>query len=314
VVERYAYDPYGKATVLDASGAPKTDPNWSEYGNPWTFTGRSLDGETAIIYYRWRMNDPSLGRFIGRDPIAQADKSLDHASLLRTKQTRSLNASCNMCLGQDDFLGPLRTRPIDLSTGALQALALAQLRNTYIYGNAHPMQALDPEGLSPWCGPDITEALKRLATDVTNEFNSHWRISQSWGLCTAFGMNSWDIYTLVWHNAVLPPQCPSGHPNCENTVEMFGACIKNDEANYFLWGLMNRLCNYTKVSTLGNIWLWKSLAYGHGGTPGTYFAAAVGYNFGNKAGMVPPQTPPCCLGCGRFKGRLTWHWAGVSNK
>jgi len=77
ILERYRYDPYGRATVLDASGAAKTDPNWSEYGNPWTFTGRRLDRETGMMYYRNRMYHAGLGRFVGRDPIGYNGKVWD---------------------------------------------------------------------------------------------------------------------------------------------------------------------------------------------------------------------------------------------
>ena len=68
VVERYMFDPYGKVTVLDASGTPLAS-NESAYGNPWTFTGRRLDGETGLMYFRFRTYDVGLGRFVGRDPI-----------------------------------------------------------------------------------------------------------------------------------------------------------------------------------------------------------------------------------------------------
>ena len=64
---RYKSDPYGKAYVLDASGNPKADPSYSEYGNPWTFTGRRLDGETGVMYFRNRPYDVALGRFGARD-------------------------------------------------------------------------------------------------------------------------------------------------------------------------------------------------------------------------------------------------------
>jgi RHS repeat-associated protein len=70
--KRSTYDPYGKATVLDGNGTPRTV-NESLYGNPWTFTGRRLDGETGLMYFRNRMYETGLGRFIGRDPIGYAD-------------------------------------------------------------------------------------------------------------------------------------------------------------------------------------------------------------------------------------------------
>jgi len=65
VVERYMFDPYGKVTVLDANGTPRTV-NESAYGNPWTFTGRRLDQETGLTYYRNRMYSTDLGRFVSR--------------------------------------------------------------------------------------------------------------------------------------------------------------------------------------------------------------------------------------------------------
>ena len=67
VVERYMYDPYGRVTVLDGLG--ETVRTESAYGNPWTFTGRRLDQETGLMYFRNRMYEVGLGRFIERDPI-----------------------------------------------------------------------------------------------------------------------------------------------------------------------------------------------------------------------------------------------------
>jgi RHS repeat-associated protein len=54
---------------LDAAGNPKADPNLGDKGNTISFTGRKLDPETGLLYYRYRYYDNQLGRFIGRDPI-----------------------------------------------------------------------------------------------------------------------------------------------------------------------------------------------------------------------------------------------------
>jgi RHS repeat-associated protein len=62
VVERYAYDAYG---------APTTSP--SAIGNPYLFTGRQLDAETGLYFYRARYYDPVKGRFIQRDPLEYVD-------------------------------------------------------------------------------------------------------------------------------------------------------------------------------------------------------------------------------------------------
>ena len=85
VAERYRYDPYGTVTVLNADGGVKADSGYSEFGNPYTFTGRRLDAEFTVkdsetdlpvsqmMYYRNRYYSTDLGRFVGRDPAGYID-------------------------------------------------------------------------------------------------------------------------------------------------------------------------------------------------------------------------------------------------
>ncbi|OGX08601.1 MAG: hypothetical protein A2Z88_01515 [Omnitrophica WOR_2 bacterium GWA2_47_8] len=61
VVESYDYDVYGLVSQV------------SSVGNPFLFTGRRLDSESGIYYYRARMYDPVIGRFLQRDPIGYYD-------------------------------------------------------------------------------------------------------------------------------------------------------------------------------------------------------------------------------------------------
>ena len=70
VVERYAYTPYGKTLFLNGSGSLLSpQPASSPVGNPSLYTGRRLDSETGLDYYRARYYAADSGRFIGRDPI-----------------------------------------------------------------------------------------------------------------------------------------------------------------------------------------------------------------------------------------------------
>ena len=54
----YSYDAYG--TIMDQTGT---------VDQPYTYTGRELDSETGLYYYRARYYDPSTGRFLQEDPI-----------------------------------------------------------------------------------------------------------------------------------------------------------------------------------------------------------------------------------------------------
>ncbi|HEY2033150.1 MAG TPA: RHS repeat-associated core domain-containing protein [Rhizomicrobium sp.] len=59
----YTYDPYGSCF----KGATSTPCDAS--GEPYRFTGRRLDAETGLYYYRARCYSPVLGRFCQTDPV-----------------------------------------------------------------------------------------------------------------------------------------------------------------------------------------------------------------------------------------------------
>jgi RHS repeat-associated protein len=77
IVEAYSYDHFGQPVIVTSAG---TDGNWltpgdgttatsSQYGNRFMFTGREYESETGLYYYRARMYNPDLGRFMQTDPI-----------------------------------------------------------------------------------------------------------------------------------------------------------------------------------------------------------------------------------------------------
>ena len=70
IVEHYEYDAYGDVSIYDGSGNVLTA---SSVGNEFFFTGRRLDSEIGLYYYRARYYDAGMGRFISRDPLGYYD-------------------------------------------------------------------------------------------------------------------------------------------------------------------------------------------------------------------------------------------------
>jgi RHS repeat-associated protein len=68
VMVSYRYDAYGRVTITRGGTPQSFDP----LGNHWTFTGRFLDEEAGLFYYRARYYDPSTGRFLQRDALGYA--------------------------------------------------------------------------------------------------------------------------------------------------------------------------------------------------------------------------------------------------
>jgi RHS repeat-associated protein len=72
VVERYAYDPYGKVRVMDGSWGARAS---SSYGWDVLYGGYSYDNETELYNVRNRYYLPSLGTWMGRDALQSAPGS-----------------------------------------------------------------------------------------------------------------------------------------------------------------------------------------------------------------------------------------------
>ena len=77
VAERYTYDAYGAPTATDGAFVPVSENPWgtphSSIGNTYLFTGRELNEETGLYFYRARYYDDAKGRFLQRDPFEYAD-------------------------------------------------------------------------------------------------------------------------------------------------------------------------------------------------------------------------------------------------
>jgi len=76
-VERYSYNAYGLVTITDGLGNPIMLNAWgtpsSAITNQFLFTGRQLDEEDGLYFYRARHYDTAKGRFLQRDPRGYAN-------------------------------------------------------------------------------------------------------------------------------------------------------------------------------------------------------------------------------------------------
>ncbi len=70
LVERYAYDVFGRPTIRDPNGAVLAESAW---GNPYLFTGRAYEAESGLYCYRARYYDHATGRFLQPDPTGYSD-------------------------------------------------------------------------------------------------------------------------------------------------------------------------------------------------------------------------------------------------
>ncbi|MBK8915073.1 MAG: RHS repeat-associated core domain-containing protein [Phycisphaerales bacterium] len=70
---KYEYDPYGNIVGPDADGDGNIAEEAGPYAatNPFRFSTKFLDPETALNYYGYRYYSPRLGRWISRDPLEE---------------------------------------------------------------------------------------------------------------------------------------------------------------------------------------------------------------------------------------------------
>ncbi len=113
VIERYRYDAYGGATVLDTDGSADAD-GISDVENPYLFTGRRLDLESTLMQYRNRCYAPTLGRFVSRDPVGYRGGFglYAYATARPTSRGDAMGLDANPLVGSvHDWLGRYESDP-----------------------------------------------------------------------------------------------------------------------------------------------------------------------------------------------------------
>jgi RHS repeat-associated protein len=144
VVEQVTNDPYGRPSLLE-----------SKVGNSYLFTGRRLDGETGLYYYRARYYNPQTGRFRQRDPLGIL--SMFERARMTIRQFR-----------QRDPLG---------------IYGVASLNNGYTYVANNPVNLVDPLGMQQGTQDDVLVGARGEveAEKVKGEAGARVKISGSAG-------------------------------------------------------------------------------------------------------------------------------------
>jgi RHS repeat-associated protein len=149
-VERYSYDAYGRPSVFTGSGAPIPPNAWgtphSTIGNPWMFTGRQLDEETGLYFYRARFHDSAKGRFITRDPIGIWQDGINLGNGYAYVGNNPINRTdpTGECSGtKSDFYRKTTTDPYDVAVSHSKYFTVEVLVHRFDSGVGHIITTLD---------------------------------------------------------------------------------------------------------------------------------------------------------------------------
>ena len=77
VIQSYVYDAFGNVTIYNKNGNEITPSSANYLETPYAFTGRELDPETGLYFYRARYYDSNTGRFLSEDPIEVNNERLN---------------------------------------------------------------------------------------------------------------------------------------------------------------------------------------------------------------------------------------------
>ena len=151
-LENYEYNAQGQFQITNASGTVETT---TQIANDLLYTGRNYDYETGNYFYRARYYNPTLGRFISRDPLSGAEFS----------QGTNLYAYCqNNFLNSTDPTG-MTTVSFGVSFNVQWGSFNFQASMGFIADTSGNVAAYNTSGTGAGAGADIAFGV---TADVTN--------------------------------------------------------------------------------------------------------------------------------------------------
>ena len=141
VVESYTYDVFG-----EPSGT-------GSVGNPYFFTGRRLDTETGLYYYRFRYYKPDLGRFLQTDPLSMLLQTISTSQAARENAFSKYPYISARTAGEflhTDAIGRFLRNELKGSLMQTAQYGFYIDLNLYTYCGNNPLVFIDPYGLGFW--------------------------------------------------------------------------------------------------------------------------------------------------------------------
>jgi len=311
IFEQYEYDAYGKCHFYDSSftllGTQK-----SAHANTRLFTSQVLDildgGALSLEYFKNRYKKD--GRFTTRDPLGVRD---------------------GICIIEFTPTGaPIFPRANNAKKQYSDGMSL------YEYVKSQPVVHIDPQGLYNYyarqaaipskrcgvCGPDVTSHLALLAKKVKDFYDDIPDPAMQMAFCNSnFHEQGWDIhqfkpslYDEEWAKDLGIPifptkawSCQTG--DCKETVRVAGRCQSQHEVNYFLWGVMERLCKEHRTDEQRDVvwgYTWKYTF--KVGNAHKCKMAWIKAGFDNNVYGVTCGNLDFCQDCGTPWTTLTAHW------
>ncbi len=231
LVARYEYDPYG--TVIgpdtDGDGDFDDDDNPGPYAvdNPFRFSTKYFDDETALGYWGYRYYSPGLGRWLNRDPIGQP------AAVL-TRQVAPKTAFVPRDPPDDNLYRFVRNDPVSWIDPDGMA---ARRGDSASQPSTQPEE--DPAGRGKTCGLKIKRsAICTLFPKQSCDFGHEWIEGGGgrWDFPKDYAedpCHQWDRNHPVWewnaHVKLFGGKLPNGTSCAQATCSQIRDCLQKQE-------------------------------------------------------------------------------------